>query len=75
MAKLAKPQIWRVACDDVPLISTIRGCNKDLRILAISGADRTDLHLLFAELGGANAVLPNPFDREEFLSAIEDATA
>ena len=59
--------------DGLSLIANVRTARPDLPVVAMTGADQTDLRLLCAELEGAGSVLAKPFGTQDLLSAVDDA--
>ncbi|GJM22729.1 MAG: hypothetical protein DHS20C15_26440 [Planctomycetota bacterium] len=59
--------------DGLSLIANIRTERPDLPVIAMTGADQSDLRLLCAELEGAGSVLAKPFGTKDLLSAVDDA--
>lgn len=59
--------------DGLSLIANLREALPDLPVIAMTGADQSELRLLCAELEGAGSVLAKPFGSTDLLSAVEDA--
>lgn len=59
--------------DGLSLIANARQQHPDLPVVAMTGADQSELRLLCAELEGAGSVLAKPFASKDLLNAVEDA--
>ncbi|MGF1452231.1 MAG: response regulator [Opitutales bacterium] len=62
--------------DGLELIPRLKSARPSVRIIAITGNKGGNAHdrLLQASSAGADAVLPKPFSRQEFLEALERLT-
>lgn len=61
--------------DGLELIMGVRSFDPTIPVVAVAGGSHRELRLHSAQVRGAAAVLPKPFNRWQFMDAVDAATA